>query len=353
MQVKKLTKIMKKLLTLLLISPLLAGCFWEKSTPIHQEFLSLGESKFVEIGGIKQWVEVKGDNGENPVMIWLNNGPGVSETPWMWFWNENLTSDFTMVMWDQRGTGRSWNEEMDVEDINLDQLMEDTNELMDIVTRSFGKEKVFLVGHGWGTLLGVKVTEAWPEKVTAWVGIGQITDSARGEKAGWEWALMRAIEDQNRDAASDLEEMGEPEDGKWAGEIDSLIQERRWLADLGGGSGKELWLRDEKERLWNEWFRSGEKGSVKKGEVASMSQLWEEVADVNLFKEVKKLSVPVVLMSGRFDLVADRLLAKEWLDSLEAPKKMFIWFENSAHDPHLMESVKWQRMMVEKVRGME
>ena len=135
---------------------------------------SVAEVRYVRLGGVNQWVLIRGENAANPPLIVLHGGPGMSEMGFFRRFNAPLERQFTVVHWDQRGTGKSFDRRIPKSSMTLDQFVADLDELVDIVRRRFGKEKVAILGHSWGSALGPIYAARFPEKVSVYVGAAQI-----------------------------------------------------------------------------------------------------------------------------------------------------------------------------------
>src|SRR5262249_40993606 len=133
------------------------------------------------IGGMPQWIALRSDNVDNPIILFLHGGPGTAQISFSRKSQEGLEDSFLVVNWDQRGAGRSYSRSLRKEDMNIDRFIEDAEELIAYLLKRFGQEKVYLVGHSWGTSIGAYLTARRPDLVWADIAIGQIVDMERGE----------------------------------------------------------------------------------------------------------------------------------------------------------------------------
>ena len=117
--------------------------------PIHEE-------SFVRIGGIEQWITIRGENRNNPVLLLLHGGPGDATNPWGYAGFRNWLKYFTLVQWDQRGAGRTFgrNGADAASTITIDRMVQDGVELTELLSKRLQKDKIVLVGHSWGSILG-------------------------------------------------------------------------------------------------------------------------------------------------------------------------------------------------------
>src|SRR5215471_7157154 len=139
---------------------------------------SIAESGYVRLGGLEQWVMIRGENVANPVLVVLHGGPGFSDTAFVRYHTPELEKSFTVVYWDQRGTGRSYRSTIPRSSMTVAQFIADLDELVDFVRARLVKDKVALLGHSWGSALGVLYVARFAEKVSVYVGVAQVGDWA-------------------------------------------------------------------------------------------------------------------------------------------------------------------------------
>lgn len=306
---------------------------------------SIAETGFVRLGGINQWVMIRGESVSNPLLILLHGGPGFPEMRLFRHFNAVLEKSYTVVYWEQRGTDKSFDRRIPVSSLTVEQFIADLGELVDIVRKRFGKSKVVIYGHSWGSALGVLYSARFPEKVAAYVGTGQIGDWPESEARSYAFVLAEAERRKNRRAVKALRKIGKPPHT-----YSKLGVQRRWLVRFVGIARRMS--------LW-EFFRItlGKPESsifslpnILRSQFFSPKIMWSEVSALNLPKLVPELRVPVFFFIGRHDHVVDPGTSVAYFDSLLAPFKKFVWFEDSAHEPPIEEPEKFNRAMVEMVR---
>ena len=141
----------------------------------------------ISINGTKQWVLIRGNDESKPVLLYLHGGPGQSLIPFAYKATNKLVNDFIVVYWDQRGTGLSYDESIPDETMTIDQFIEDTRSVTEYLKRKFNKDKIYLLGHSWGTVLGTLVIQKYPDDYYAYIGVGQVVNSEEQEESGTEW----------------------------------------------------------------------------------------------------------------------------------------------------------------------
>lgn len=295
---------------------------------------AINQTGFVSIGGIKQWVSVRGRHRSNPILLVLHGGPAFTLSPVSYWYMRDWEEYFTVVQWDQRGAGKTYaaNDPAAARPtMSVDRLVEDGADLIRYLERTYGQKRVVLFGHSFGTLLGTELAQRHPELLYAYVGTGQFTDFQRSEALGYRETLADAQAAHNDQAVSELRAIAPfPDPARPERNLKNLGTERRWLAEYGG------------------YYKAG--GVGHNGEIASLSPdysaeelkmrdvaqgysdgaLWGELGKINLMNRTR-FRVPVVILQGRHDRGTSASLAAEWFARIKAPAKRFIWFEDSAH----------------------
>ena len=306
---------------------------------------SIAEIKYLRLGGLDQWVTIRGESLSNPPLITLHGGPGFSDTPFFRHFNTPLEKSFTVVYWDQRGTGKSFDRNIPESSMTVEQFIADLDELVDYVCKRVGQNKVAIFGHSWGSALGVLYAARFPEKVAAYIGSGQVGDWAEAESLSYAFVLSEAQRHGDRTALKQLNAIGSPPYAASA-----VFTERIWLQRLTGQLGpRSLW----KMR----WIIFGtpesslfEIPNMLRGFRFSMDAMWADVSALNLVELVPVLQMPVFFFIGRQDHFVPPETSVAYFDALTAPSKTFAWFETSGHEPFVDEAAKFNSAMTELVR---
>ncbi len=307
---------------------------------------SVAEAGFWRLGDLDQWVMVRGRSAANPLLVFLHGGPGSSETALLRAFNAALEDAFTVVYWDQRGAGRSYRPSIPVASMTVERFVADLDELIERLLARFGQRRVVLVGHSWGSALGVLYAGRFPAKVAAYVGVGQVADMAASEAASYAFALEKARERGHRRAIRQLEAIGPPPHT-----LKTLATQRRWLMAMGGAFGPNLSLAN---MVWR--GMTGPEASpldlvrLVRGAGFSTRLLWPALMASNLRRDVRRLETPAFFVLGRHDMQVVAAVSADYFDALEAPHKQLIWFEESGHMVPFEEPERFNRLMVETVR---
>jgi pimeloyl-ACP methyl ester carboxylesterase/membrane protease YdiL (CAAX protease family) len=306
---------------------------------------SIAEANYVPLGGVDQWVMIRGRNLANPVLVVLHGGPGMSEMGFFRHCNAPLERHFTVVHWDQRGTGKSFDRDIPRSSMTLERFVADLDELVDMVRRRFGKEKIVILGHSWGSALGAIYASRFPKKVSVYIGAAQIGDWPAAESLSYSFGLAEAERRHDEDALRKLRAIGPP-----PYPARSVFVERTVVNRLDGQmrlgilwkAGRALFGRPESSIL--------DLPNLVRGFGFTLDAMWTEVSKLNLLKLVPALKMPVVLVVGQRDHWVPPETSVAYFDALAAPSKKLVRFEHSGHEAFVDEPEKFNSTMVDLVR---
>ena len=300
----------------------------------------IAELKAVPLNGHPQWLLVRGNDTSSPLLLYVPGGPGESNIWAAHYTMRRLEKHFVCVNWDPRGASKSLHPAPDPTTMSIDQLLSDTIALIEMLLARFQHEKLLLVGHSWGSLLAMKVAAARPDLLHAVVPMGLTVDNQRGEEESYRFVLERARAAHDRRAVRTLEQLGGSDTYTKSGKF-----VERMLLLRHGGLMHSTGLREVVALLLGatefsilECLRYARN----EGTAFSIPLMADELLEVNLFAEIKKLTVPVILFEGRHDHTASSSLAAEYFAGLTAPYKRLVWFENSGHPMDVEEPGKFQ-----------
>jgi pimeloyl-ACP methyl ester carboxylesterase len=314
----------------------------------------IDEAKAVTIGGIPQWITVRGRDRRNPILLVLHGGPAAPELPTRYLFEAPWTDYFTVVEWDQRGAGETYalNDPAKIAPtLTEDRMVADAEELISYLRTTYGKQKIFVMGHSWGTILGMRVAEDKPNWLYAYIGMGQIIDMAEGEKAGYAWVLKAAADDHNDKALAELKAIAPYPEADGSLPIEKIDVERKWSMHYGGLiHGRDTYndLSDA-QRLSPDYSAPDVEALIDTASGFSFPKLLPQMARTD-FSKVAKLDVPIVMFVGRYDYTTPTAPVVAWYDRLKAPKKKLVWFENSAHMMSIEEPGKVLMHLVQDAR---
>ena len=306
----------------------------------------------VTLGGRPQSIRVRGANAQNPILLFLHGGPGAPDRHTVLKYQSGLADVCTIVCWDQRGSGKSFSKEQKREDMTVDLIVNDAAELVEYLCSKFEKESVYIVGHSWGSVLGVMLSQRNPERVAAYVGMGQVVDLDENERLSYQFVIDEARKRGDKKGIRDLERIGEPVDGSY-GSFKNLVTQRNYMSKYGGGeynSKDSVWASVIRPILRSPEYSFFDLIRYFRGTFYCAKQLFEEMmSTVRFTKTVAELAVPVYITQGDHDQNAPTSIARKWFDTLRAPRKEWISFEKSAHSPIKEESELWGKAICEKL----
>ena len=305
---------------------------------------SISEKVWVEINGIRQGMFIRGENPQNPVILYLHGGPGTPMLQFITYLEKQnrLEKYFTVCYWDQRGSGMSYTKTIDPATMTTAQLVEDTHEVTEYLKSRFNQDKIYLIGHSWGSYLGAKTIEKYPENYLVYIGIGQVTNQVESERLAYDYIQNHAEEINDRSVMEKLKEY-DP-DAAGFPTLDYLVKGRTNMLNRYGighlhrglaptDIPKSLFVF--KGYTWDEkikWFLGAD---------YSMVHLFPAVLNDNLFLSSTKFEIPFYIMQGDYDYMVSQTLAEQYLEVIEAPEKEYFSFSNSAHSPNMEEPEKF------------
>ena len=322
------------LLVLHLRSPGKAVPFVDENGEIISESISTIEK--VNLGGIEQYLIIRGVDSSKPVLLFLHGGPGSPELGFVKKYNPKLEHDFVVVHWEQRGSGKSYNKKIPIESMNVGQLISDTKELSEYLIKRFNQSKIYIMGHSWGSYLGMKTIAKYPELYHCYFGVGQVADQYRSERISYEWVKEQAMvkgDNKDREKLNAIDFPKIDSSGKeW---LAYLMNSRNFVDKFGGGLFREHnGIIDKFSPVISaREYTLQDKINYALGSLFSIEHLWEEMITDNLFESIDSIKIPVYVFHGIYDYQTSYTVAKEFHEQLKAPKKQFFTFENSAHCP--------------------
>jgi proline iminopeptidase len=307
----------------------------------------------IPIDGTKQWISVRGRDRGNPVLLMIHGGPASPEMPSSWFFENGWEDYFTVVQWDQRGSGKSYlaNDPKVIQPtLSAQRMIDDAGEVVQFLRNRYGKEKIFVLGHSWGSLVGLSLAHAHPEWLYAYIGTGQMINGTENERVGYANTLQAAESAGNAGAVAELKALAPYPETDGSVPLEKLGKERHWSVILGGLSyGRSTY--DYYENLFSlsPEYSEQEVAAIDKGSELSLGPLFQAILDFN-YSNVTQFKCPIILFEGRHDDTTPSEIAAQWLGQVQAPAKKFVWFENSAHMAMVEEPGRYLVHLVQDVR---
>jgi pimeloyl-ACP methyl ester carboxylesterase len=294
----------------------------------------IDELKTVDIGGIKQWISVRGNNPANPILLFIHGGPGSPMMPESWIFQRPWEDFFTVVQWDQRGAGKTFSASGRQPDksMSLEQMQADAEQLIDLLRQAYGKKKIFLMAHSFGSVLGVRVAQHRPDALYAYIGVGQVVNAVQNETVGYQLTLAQAEAVGNQTAINELKAIAPyPGPGGSAITLPKISTERKWDVALGGMRyGRTADPIDAFQSLSPD-YSDDDLQSAAMGNRSSAAILFPELLAVN-FDNISSFKCPVFLFAGLADRTTPSTLVEAFYNHIQAPKKKLYKIERASHD---------------------
>ena len=341
------------LFLLIIVSLLTYRVYLERTTKIKTPN-GISSLEEITLGNVKQWIFIRGTDQNNPVLLFLHGGPGAPLVgmPSSRIFDAELIKHFTVVHWDQRGAGKSFNSDIPVASLTLERFVEDCNELIDYLRNRFHTQKVFIVAHSGGTVIGIKTAYKYPEKIRAYVGVAQVINEYEGQKVSYDFLVEEAEKSGDVGRLNAIKAIGPPpyESPKKFLEMEGHIgnyggfmhnkhaRTQMLIAVISFLTSPEYSLSEGIRTFRNIGFDF------------TINAMWEELKNVNLTKEIQSIKVPIYFFEGKYDMATPTIIVEKFYDNLDAEKgKKLIIFENSGHMPMLEEKEKYQELLINLV----
>jgi pimeloyl-ACP methyl ester carboxylesterase len=288
----------------------------------------------VPINGTTQWLSVRGRDRRNPVLLYLHGGPGSPTMPEAYTFQSPWEDYFTVVQWDQRGTGKTYaanDPNALASTMTIEQMTSDGEEVVRYLQKRYGKRKIFLLGHSWGTVLGVALAQRHPEWFYAYLGVGQVVNFQKNEEIGYQFALHEARAHHNSDAERELLALAPYPGSGEAITIARIGAQRKWLMYYGGLTyGRTDFKYDANAWELSPDYTDKDLDAADDGSLYTLTHLLGPLSAIN-YESVTSFKCPIFIFAGRHDYATSHTLAAEWFEHIKAPSKKLVWFENSAH----------------------
>lgn len=315
---------------------------------------SISEKIYVDINGVKQGMFIKGKNINNPVLLFVHGGPLMPE----YFLNDKyptgLEEYFTICWWEQPGVGLSYSSDISKEDLTLKAIIEDTIEVTNFLREKFDKDKIYLLGHSWGSFVAIQAAYRRPELYNAYIGMGQITNQKESEKIAYKYIIDEYSKLGNKKMVNKLKEYSiDTSDEELIKYFKSSLRDTA-MHQLGIGTTHNMhsvftgifipvmkcrgYTLEEKINIWRG-----------KSYVRNNTNLINECLFADIPSMISELEVPCYFISGEYDYTVSWELVEDYYEDLKAPDKGFYLFENSAHSPMFEEPEKFIDIMVNDV----
>lgn len=306
------------------------------------------EGRFIQIGDLQQWVQIRGEDRDNPILLFLHGGPGIANSPLTDIFR-GWERDFIVVHWDQPGAGKtsSRNGKRGYQGLSVETMVDDGVQVAEWVLQRLGQRHLIILGTSWGSLLGMRIVKRRPDLVSAYVGVGQFVDGERNQRAGYELALARARALGKTATLATLERLGPP---PYADQQTSMRkQQALGQVDLETEGGRRM-----PNILASALFAPGyslrDSLAYLRGMPASINALERVIQTHDLRHLGTDFATPLFFFQGARDIYTPAAPLQEYVATLRAPQKELVLWEDEAHLTFLTNPEKIHRELVARVR---
>lgn len=335
-------------LTILMIIVLCYFFFFREYTPKITGSSSVSSLEYITIGGEKHFFLIRGEDQSKPILLFVHGGPGMPSIP-LEHASRELEKDFIVVHYDQRGGGKS--DPSGIIPATINDYDSDLEETIHMLLTRFDKDKLYLVGHSWGTILGLRAAQNIPELLYAYIGVGQYINGIEQEQHSYDYVVKQATLLNNSDCLDDMAKIKPPYfDDEGVLIMEDLSLERKWLGKMGG-----VWFNYHEfgnSSMMMTMLRCTEYKlidflNIEKRAKAATVYTWPEEMAINFIEQVPQINIPIYFFIGRSDYNTPFELSYDYYMNLDAPKgKHYIWFDRSGHVPYLEEPVKFREELL-------
>lgn len=309
---------------------------------------AVNERSYIKLGGEEQYVEITGASSDNPVLLFIHGGPGWPQTPHLRYFNADLTKDVILVAWEQSGCGKSLMRNPNPKNLSLEQIVNDAHELTQILKKKFNQDKIYLAGFSWGSVVGLKLIEKYPDDYKAYFGIAQVINIRESMKQSRKWIADQARANGDSQTLKTLAQIENGDTTVCRSDNECFIRQYELLSKYNGAVyNKESEPEIEKALAKYEDYRNYDWMG---GFNYSIGRLEKDVFATD-FSRLTETTVPVYFLIGRHDWSLPASITEEFVTRLKAPKKEIVWFENSGHGPLEEEPGKFNEAIRERVKA--
>ncbi len=304
------------------------------------------DSGFVLLGGEKQYVETLSKSNNNPILLFIHGGPGQPETPLLRYFNSELTDAFTLVIWEQRGAGKSFQHNPNPQNMTLDQLISDAHELTLLLKKKYNKNKILLTGFSWGSIIGMNLALKYPDDYIAYIGISQVINMKKGMEISHKWIETKAKSNNDSSTLQVLRRLYLKDPTLCRGDFDCFFIQYGLLNKYNGTVYNNQIEKEIEKALST--FRDYKNYNWNKALNFSFTHLEKDLFSID-FTNIKDVSIPIFFIQGRNDWNVPSVLVEIFYHKISAPSKQIIWFEYSGHNPLNEEAKKFNDIMINTI----
>lgn len=304
--------------------------------------------KYLQVNGTKQGVIIESLDQGNPLLLFLHGGPGFPVYPTIKAHHVRLEKFFDVCYWDQRGTGMSYDQSSE-EPLSVEQLVNDTVQVVNYLREEYSQNKIYLLGHSWGTYLGSLTAHKYPDLFHAYIGVGQIGSAKESERESYDFIVKEATQQNDQRALKQIEKINFDENYYKDHTYGSFRS--KYTNKYGGGFKRSGYSNVEilKHIFFCPHYTFKERLNILRGSFSSYQTLGQVMATTDLVDLVPSLAIPVFILQGKYDYQTSHTQAKRFYQAIEAPYKEMYTFKHSAHSPFIEEKERFYQIMQKEV----
>lgn len=314
---------------------------------------SIASLEKIRLGGVDQWLILRGRDVNKPVLLFLSGGPGASEAGRVLRFNAELEEHFVVVIWEQRGCGKSYPSRNPQSSLTLNRYVSDVIELSELLRERFNEQKIYLVGHSWGTIIGLLAAQQRPDLFYAYVGTAQMVNVLETDRMIYNLVLEHSQKNGDTEFAAALEKQGPPP-----------YLEKNPIQPYARLFGREYQLFEVPNIKSEDYRRDGdaillmlkqpEYGWIDRvnyllGLMTTFNTVYPQLQDLDFRRDAVRLDLPVYLVLGRHDFNNPSAIPEAYFNLLEAPSKRLVYFEDSGHGMIWQENDRFHKLMIDTV----
>ncbi|WP_448904226.1 alpha/beta fold hydrolase [Eubacterium sp.] len=300
-------------------------------------------TEYININNFRQNIMTISSDDSNPVLLIVHGGAGSPDRPLVKKYNSELAEYYTVVCWDQRGSGLSYTKE----NLTIDIMLNDLKSVVEFLRNRYHQDKIYIAGHSWGAYLGLRFSFMHPEYVKYYIGTGQGISSFADEIYKYNFVRKQAHKRNDNKVIEKLDYFGEPIEYTYSHDDKKAKQYIGKMVHKYGG-----YISDKNEfntnKYLNYYIKCYKFNIIKviKGMLKSSKTLNIEMNEKDSISCITELTVPVLLISGEDDMICPVQATQNWFDNLKAPHKEFIKIKNAAHMVNFEQPNEWNKLVI-------
>lgn len=300
-------------------------------------------SEYININNSRQNIMTMSTDNANPVLLIIHGGAGSPDRPLVKNYNSELADYYTVVCWEQRGSGLSYTSE----ELTIDLMLKDLKILVEFLRNRYNQDKIYIAGHSWGAYLGLRFSSMYPEYIKYYIGTGQGISSIADEIYKYNFVMNQAVIRNDKKIIKQLNRFGEPTGYSYKTDDEKAKKYIGKMIHKYGG-----YINDKNDFSTSKYLTCYIKYykldiiKVIKGMLNSSKVLNNEMSKKDNISCITELDVPILLISGEEDMVCPVPAAEKWFDNLNAPKKEFVKITNVSHMVNFEQAKEWNKLLI-------